>query len=559
MKKKIAMLMVFAMVFSTVAPVYGAEVSVEAVETEEVEATEEILLEPMQEGDEVVVEESTKEESSEGTQAAVEEKKITFLDESGKYLVKMHENWYLKTNEGQPLSGVQYLYIPDVENIGKGFYMFDKNGMLLQKQAVYYFEKQTERHVVFSGYHCTSPSGRFLVESRGLVYLKHLRCRDKIFDGYFYMDDHGRLSNPAQMRKIKAKNVAGTSFGTGYYYFDSYGKLGTKGKFYSLRQTLDGHSFNGSYYFEGNNGSLYRKAGWITVGSKMYYLSSYGRKYTKCWKSGYYLQEDGTIAKNKKVADGTYVDCDGRKCKQEEMALSGLKKQLSSMTSRWGGSWSVYVKNLDTGDVLNLNETAMYPASVIKTFVMAATFDRIKNGKLSYNSRVKELMKEMITVSDNEAYNQLVRLNSSSGNFVQGAAEVNKYLKKNGYTKTACHHTLHPASSSYVGDGARNSSSAKDCGVILEKIYEGTCVSAKYSKEMESLLLRQTRRWKIPAGLPSGVKVANKTGETGSVEHDMAIVYGAKNKYVITVFSANTGYSISGIKKISSTVYHYLN
>ena len=139
MKKKIAMLMVFVMVFSTVAPVYGAEVSVEAVETEDVEATEEILLEPMQEGDEVVVEESTKEESSEGTQAAVEEKKITFLDESGKYLVKMHENWYLKTNEGQPLSGVQYLYIPNVENIGKGFYMFDKNGMLLQKQAVYYF------------------------------------------------------------------------------------------------------------------------------------------------------------------------------------------------------------------------------------------------------------------------------------------------------------------------------------------------------------------------------------------------------------------------------------
>ena len=73
MKKKIAMLMAFAMVFSAVAPVYGAEISVEAVETEAVEATEEILLEPMQEGDEVVVEESTKEktisDSEEGEEA----------------------------------------------------------------------------------------------------------------------------------------------------------------------------------------------------------------------------------------------------------------------------------------------------------------------------------------------------------------------------------------------------------------------------------------------------------------------------------------------------------
>lgn len=54
---------------------------------------------------------------------------------------------------------------------------------------------------------------------------------------------------------------------------------------------------------------------------------------------------------------------------------------------------------------------------------------------------------------------------------------------------------------------------------------------------MLNLLLRQTRRWKIPSGLPSGVRVANKTGETSSVDHDMAIVFGKKTDYVICVFS----------------------
>ena len=147
---------------------------------------------------------------------------------------------------------------------------------------------------------------------------------------------------------------------------------------------------------------------------------------------------------------------------------------------------------------------------------MASTYDQIKKGNLKYTPAIKQLLKEMITVSDNEACNQLVRYNSRSGSFTDGARTINKYLSANQYTETECHHTLHPASSSYIGDGRSNVSSARDCGVLLEHIYDGTCVSSKYSKEMLNLLLRQTRRWKIPAGLPSGIKVANKTGESSS-------------------------------------------
>ena len=79
-----------------------------------------------------------------------------------------------------------------------------------------------------------------------------------------------------------------------------------------------------------------------------------------------------------------------------------------------------------TGGVVNLNESAMYSASVIKPFVMASTFDQIKKGNLKYNSTVKDK-----------------------------------------YTKTGCHHTLHPASSASVGDGQSNITSVKDCGILL--------------------------------------------------------------------------------------------
>ena len=70
---------------------------------------------------------------------------------------------------------------------------------------------------------------------------------------------------------------------------------------------------------------------------------------------------------------------------------------------------------------------------------------------------------------------------------------------------------------------------------------------------MLNLLLAQERRYKIPAGLPSGVK-------TDSYQHDAAIVYGKKTDYVIVVFAQVGEYTgINGIKEISGMVYERLN
>ncbi len=81
------------------------------------------------------------------------------------------------------------------------------------------------------------------------------------------------------------------------------------------------------------------------------------------------------------------------------------------------------------------------------------------------------------------------------------------------------------------------------------------------SREMLNLLLHQTKRYKIPSGLPTGIVCANKTGETSSVQHDMAIVYGKKTNYVLCIFSegASEDHLLYGIRSISSRVYQYLN
>ena len=148
------------------------------------------------------------------------------------------------------------------------------------------------------------------------------------------------------------------------------------------------------------------------------------------------------------------MDVDGHKCEKEEMRLSGLKKKLQSALNGYSGSWSVYVKDLKTNDVLSINEVSMYPASVIKLWVMEAVYASVSQKRISMTSNVKSLLNSMITVSDNESYNALVRI-VGNGSFAAGCNYINQYIKKMGGTGSGVHHTLHPAYSSYkVTDGA---------------------------------------------------------------------------------------------------------
>ena len=352
-----------------------------------------------------------------------------------------------------------------------------------------------------------------------------------------------------------------SEFSTGYYAFNKKGILDMRRTFHVLDTKIGDVRFKGQYYFGENNGRLWvNKRGWKQVGKKKYFLSRTGRMYVNTWVQGYYVKADGQIAKSMRVPDGSYVDCDGRKCKKEEMSLSSLNKQLQAMIAGYSGEWSVYVKNLKTGDVISINDKAMRPASVIKLFAMAGTYDSIKNGRIKKTAEVDSLLEDMITVSDNESFNELARRNSSYGSFTDGCNVINRYLKKAGCTKTSCHSSLHPSSSSFTWDGQVNMASAKDAGMILEQIYRGKCVSAGYSREMLNLLLRQTRTWKIPAGLPYGVKCANKTGENDSCQNDVAIVYGKKTTYILCIFAQTDEYSgVNGIQTLSSRIYSALN
>lgn len=222
---------------------------------------------------------------------------------------------------------------------------------------------------------------------------------------------------------------------------------------------------------------------------------------------------------------------------------SEVEEYLKSAAS---GTWSVYAKDLTSNsDIASVNADAkMQSASVIKLFIMATAYDEMAKGNM-VPTEVSSDIKLMITQSDNDATNRMIdRL---------GFDKINSYIKSNGYSNTVLSRKM--LASTANGD---NYTSSKDAAKILENIYNHKCVSYEASEQMMTYLKAQERTGKIPAGVPSGVQTANKTGELDTVENDAAIVFKDNTPYVLVVMSSglsDTAKARQNIVDISKIVY----
>lgn len=418
----------------------------------------------------------------------------------------------------------------------EGFYCLNEDGTRCDEAEVHYFDHVRIDGTILNGFYYHDDSGRFRAESPHVAEIKEMTCMEQEFDGLYMVNSLGKLTAAPQIRYIGELTVGKTVY-NGYYFFDENGRMTTEPGYHELAMTSNGQRFFGTYYFGGENGVLVQEAG-VTP-------------------------------------EGFPVDETGRVTDLDDLGMDMLKPQLEAMLPEYDGEWSVYVKNLDTDEEISINNKPMYSASLIKAFVMAKTYEdmdevlehqaaimKAEADSAAVQEKVYDLLWNMITVSDNESCNELGRLQSDDHDFLEGAETVNEYLEKEGYEDTSYQSTLHPSKSPTLSLGEHNTTSAADCGLLLERIYNGDCVSGEASEKMMELLLNQQNTSKIPAGINADVTVANKTGETDSDQHDMAIVYGPKTTYIICVMSEdfkNSNEAIENIRKISGVVYNYLN
>ena len=244
--------------------------------------------------------------------------------------------------------------------------------------------------------------------------------------------------------------------------------------------------------------------------------------------------------------------------------MDNLLNQVQSLLPTDNGTWSVYVCNLAKNTEGAINDQQMQAASLIKLYIMGAVYEDYDSLSSKYSKdQLDNALNSMITVSDNDAANTLVNY-LGGGDDAAGMARVNKFCQDHGYTSTSMGRLL--LQSNENGD---NYTSANDCGRFLKEIYQtynntSSDGTLAHADAMYGLLKMQERRNKIPADMPEGVNVANKTGELDTVENDAGIVYNTAKgiDLVICFMSENlsdTGNAQAVIAQDSRMIYGYYN
>ena len=244
-----------------------------------------------------------------------------------------------------------------------------------------------------------------------------------------------------------------------------------------------------------------------------------------------------------------------------EKTLQNLKQQLEEQIAGYDGEWSVYCKNLTTEESFVIHDSPMKSASVMKLFIMGTVYTAFENGELSRTDEILELLHNMIVYSDNSASNELLS-KLGNGNYADGIAKVDAFIESHEFSNMTVEYNGFNDPATNTSTDHFNQVAAKDCGKLLEDIYRRTWVNRTVSNEMESLLLSQDTRYKIPAGLPEGVLCGNKTGEMDTTENDAAIIYGKDCDYILVVLSSDwdsKDQAISRIAELSRITYQYLN
>ena len=327
-------------------------------------------------------------------------------------------------------------------------------------------------------------------------------------------------------------------------------------------------------------------------------LAGYGKPSDNGQSADGTLAGDGQNPDDTLAGDGQNADTSAQsESSFTDEKLTSVLAQIQASLPASNGDWAVYVCDLKTGSEGSINDHRMQAASLIKLYIMGTVYENYDALIAQYGQdTIDANLYSMITVSDNDAANALTTY-LGSGDSSAGMQIVNNYCLAHGYTTSSMGRLL--LHSNEFGD---NYTSVENCGKLLKMVYwdgylqktpenrgtdekttesdlqseqvteniasteddtdeittENTTALTPHASDMFALLCAQTRRHKIPAQLPDGVRTASKTGELDDVENDAAILYDTDNDLIIVFMSehlSDCGAAQSTIASLSRQIY----
>lgn len=267
-------------------------------------------------------------------------------------------------------------------------------------------------------------------------------------------------------------------------------------------------------------------------------------------------REAGVVPSDKRAVPDGLVEDTSHRVRRLPAGWSEVQPLLAATVrtaAREGHEMAVCVLAIDSADERTVcagEDDPKYAASVIKVAYAVGALEAWRadpTAKTPYG-RLGDILEDAITVSDNEAANLLYDL-SVEGPSAPGTTNpitaLNDIADRVGLADEF--HTGGAFRYESTGDWSRVS--ARGSVEYLNELVRAAdgraepgerLTSPAVARQVLALMLRQERDWKLPAKLPAG-SVANKTGETDTESHDIAVVNTASGRYAIAVVSTANG------------------
>ncbi len=278
---------------------------------------------------------------------------------------------------------------------------------------------------------------------------------------------------------------------------------------------------------------------------------------------------------------------------QRPPRLAALEAELRQLIRSYGGDTvevAVALKDLASGDSLLIDaRTVMHAASTMKVPVMLELFRRADAGELDLDAPVP-VRNEFRSIADGSTYSlstdddsdaelyaqiggvvpmrrmielMITRSSNLATNILIEIAEPARIARTLEELNAAEMRALRGVEDGPAFErGMNNTTTAYGFMKVLEAIASGRAASPQATRAMIDILTRQEFQEILPAGLPAGTRVGNKTGWITGIGHDGAIVFPEERPpYVLVVltrgFQDRDG-AVSTARAISNRVYRAL-
>jgi beta-lactamase class A len=255
-----------------------------------------------------------------------------------------------------------------------------------------------------------------------------------------------------------------------------------------------------------------------------------------------------------------------------------FEKSIAQIASRVDGVLGVTILDLATGDQFSVHgKTVFTQASAIKLPILVELMRQVEAGEQRLDDEItlvasditpgsgvlqqltpgkvklslRDVATLMVIVSDNTATNMIIDR--------VGMAKVTSEMARLGLSSTKLQRKMQDASARK--ENRENLSTPEEQAHLLQLLYKGEILGAKSREEIDRIL-SIPKPGRIRTLLPSGTKVAHKTGTLSGVTVDVGIVYLANRPFIVSAMGnwlTDASAADKAISEIALTAYRYFD